>query len=690
VPKLVCAPVVGSERSTSDTEKDPQLVGDVNEVSINIDNIRTTALLDTGSCVSIISETFYKENLSEIELEPLKEMINIECADGQQLPYLGCIEATISIETGLEKAIPKQCLFLIAPDTKYSSRTPIILGTNILKTLLQDCKNNFGEQFLQKANLHTPWFLSFRCLVVREKTLRRNKNCLAILRCDTEQKITLGPNETKHIPVKADRKLPYSEAHALVSETEDTSLPEFIDIGPTLVTYDVKKNEYVVEVSNITYNTVTIAPRAIIAELQPVDIEEDMAKRKKKEEEDLARRQEEVIENLQIDKDNLLSLEQKEQMKALLMKHKDLFSTSDTDIGTCSKTKHRIDLLDETPFKMRHRRIPPNMVEEVRLHLEQLLACGIITPSKSPWASPVVLVRKKNGKLRMCVDYRTLNAKTIKDSYALPRIEDVFDCLSGAKYFSTLDMKSGYHQIEIEEEHKERTAFTVGALGFHQFEKMPFGLSNAPATFQRNSEQMLGDLNMKICVIYLDDLIIFSKTFEEHLQNINTIFNRLREFGLKLAPEKCEFFREKIAFLGHVVSSEGIETDPDKIDKIRNWPSPNTPDELRSFLSFAGYYRRFIKDFSKITRPLNDLLPPTHTKKGPKRSQKEWRWTDTEEETFNKLRIILSTPPILAYPNFDLPFELHTDASGKGLGAVLYQQHDDTKHVIAYASRSLS
>jgi hypothetical protein len=691
VPKLVCAPVAGSERSTPETKKDPQLVGDVNEVNLNINNNTTTALLDTGSCVSIISETFYKEHLADTELEPLTEMINIECADGQQLPYLGCIEATISIENGLEKATSKQCLFLISPDTKYSARTPIILGTNILKTLLQDCKDNFGEQFLQKANLHTPWFLSFRCLVIREKALRRNKNCLAILRCATEQKITIGPNQTKHIPVTAYRKLPYSECNALISEIGDSSLPDFIDIGPALVNYDFKKNEYVVELSNVTYNTVTIAPRAIIAELQPVDIEDDTTRRHLKEEEDLKRRQEALIESLDIDKDNILTPEQREQLKTLLQKHKDLFSTSDTDIGTCTKTKHRINLHDETPFKMRHRRIPPNMVEEVRAHLEQLLSCGIITPSKSPWASPVVLVRKKNGTLRMCIDFRNLNAKTIKDSYALPRIEDVFDCLQGAMYFSTLDMKSGYHQIEIEEEHKERTAFTVGALGFYHFRKMPFGLTNAPATFQRNSEEMLGDLNMKICVIYLDDLIIFSKTFEEHLHNINTIFDRLREFGLKLAPEKCEFFREKIAFLGHIVSSKGIETDPSKIDKIRNWPSPSTPEELRSFLSFAGYYRRFIQDFSKITRPLNDLLPPTKAKKGQKKPLKEWKWTDTEEDIFTNLKEILSTPPVLAYPDFNLPFEVHTDASGKGLGAVLYQQHhDNTKHVIAYASRSLS
>ena len=185
------------------------------------------------------------------------------------------------------------------------------------------------------------------------------------------------------------------------------------------------------------------------------------------------------------------------------MKHKDIFSQDDTDLGLCEEVKHRIELLDETPFKQRHRRIPPNMIDELRDHLEQLLASKVIRRSKSPWCSNVVLVRKKTGKLRMCIDYRMLNDRSVKDSYALPRIEEVFDVLHGAKVFSVIDMKSGYHQVEVEEGHKDRTAFTVGPLGFFEFNRMPFGLSNSPSTYQRLMEDCLGDYNMKICVIYL-------------------------------------------------------------------------------------------------------------------------------------------------------------------------------------------
>ena len=311
----------------------------------------------------------------------------------------------------------------------------------------------------------------------------------------------------------------------------------------------------------------------------------------------------------------------------LLKKHEEIFSISDTDIGICNRIKHRTDVTTDIPFKQRHRRIPPSMVEEVRQHIEQLLAAGVIRPSKSPYSSNVVLVRKKNGKLRLCVDYRQLNNITVKDSFALPRMDEIFDCLHDAKYFSTIDMKSGYHQIEVEESHKERTAFTIESIGFYEYNKMLFGLT----TYQRIMQEILGDLNMKICLIYLDDLIIFSETFEQHLEHLDLILATLHEANLKLAPEKCCFFKPKVNFLGHIVSGNGVETDPVKVEKVKNWPEPNKPDELRSFLAFAGYYRRFIQGFSKVIRPLSDLLPPTSTKKGKKRHVKDWRWTENEQ-----------------------------------------------------------
>ena len=200
-----------------------------------------------------------------------------------------------------------------------------------------------------------------------------------------------------------------------------------------------------------------------------------------------------------------------------------MFSTSDTDIGHTTAVRHHIDLVEKTPFKQRHRRIRPAMFDEARDHLRQLLAARIIRRSRSPWSSNVVLCRKKDAKLKMCVDYQQLNTNTVKDSYALPRSEEILEALGGKHYYTVLDMKFGYHQVEVEESHKQRTAFTVGPLGFYEFNRLPFGLANSPATYQRFMEEVLGDLHLEICFFYLDDLIIFSKTYEEHFDRIKRV-----------------------------------------------------------------------------------------------------------------------------------------------------------------------
>lgn len=686
MPKLVCAPVKGSDKSTTET-KDPKytLVGDTNEVDILLGNRPARALLDTGSCVSIVAESFYQEHLSHREIRPVDEILNIECADGQSLPYKGYIETEIRVQRGLPMIEPLPCLLLVTPNTQYSSATPVILGTNVLKHLMDDCKQKVGVQFLQTAELHTPWYLSFRAISVRERELIRNKDRVAVVKCASQQKITINPNQSVEIEGYTDKELNYPGTTAILQESELSQIPSSLDVTPTVIIYsDIKNATVKVTLSNLSTQPVTIQPKSILCEVQPVTVAEDVFD--KIEEID---KHEEVLQGLNIDESNILEPEQKEQLMGLLRKHRDIFSTSDTDIGICNRIKHRIDLKTNIPFKQRHRRIPPSMIEEVRNHIEQLLASGVIRPSKSPYTSNVVLVRKKNGKLRLCVDYRQLNEITVKDSFALPRMEEIFDCLHGASYFSTMDMKSGYHQIEVEETHKERTAFTVGSIGFYEYNKLPFGLTNAPATYQRIMQEILGDYNNKICLIYLDDLIIFSKTFDEHLHNLDLILTRLHEACLKLAPEKCFFFRPRVNFLGHVVTADGIETDPEKIEKVKTWPKPENPAELRSFLAFAGYYRKFIKNFSQIARPLSEMLPPT-SPKNQKRQEKMWKWTEVEQKVFDQLKELLSSPPVLAYPDFTLPFELHTDASTKALGAVLYQTQNGQKRVIAYASRALS
>ncbi|PVD35568.1 hypothetical protein C0Q70_02531 [Pomacea canaliculata] len=260
----------------------------------------------------------------------------------------------------------------------------------------------------------------------------------------------------------------------------------------------------------------------------------------------------------------------------------------------------------------------------------------------------------------------------------------MLDALSGSKYFTVLDLKSGYHQVEITEEHKERTAFSVAPLGFYEYNRMAMGLANAPATYQRLMEECLGDLHLHICLVFLDDIIVFSSSFDEHLERVERVLDRLRDCGLKLNPKKCTFAQDRVKYVGHIVSAAGVETDPEKCEKVKNWP---VPGHLR---------RRFVRRFSAIAKPLTDLLPDVL--KGKKKKGKDakgnksvkWVWGTREEEAFRKLKDCLSSPPVLAFPDYAQSFELHTDASIHGLGAVLYQVQDNQKRVVCFASRGLS
>ena len=405
--------------------------------------------------------------------------------------------------------------------------------------------------------------------------------------------------------------------------------------------------------------------------------------------------------------DSPLSPEWKDRITAKLNSIPEVFAKHDLDFGRTDKVTHRIKLSDDTPFKQRPRAIHPQDVDAVRTHLKELLESGVIRESDSPFASPIVVVRKKNGSVRLCIDYRKLNLQTIKDAYALPKLEDAFTALSGSEWFSVLDLKSGYYQIEMEEADKAKTAF-VCPLGFWEWNRMPQGVTNAPSTFQRLMEKCMGEMNLKEgemnlkeVLVFIDDLIIFAPTLELHEARLMKVLNRLKEFGLKLSVEKCMFFQTSVRYLGHV-SSNGVETDPYKIKVLTTWPVPQTLKGLRSFLGFAGYYRRYIKGYSAIVKPLHDLTsgyPPSQKKfrstikPGQYLNPKEpfgGRWTSVCQEAYDTIIQKLTTAPVLAFADPQKPYILHTDASSIGLGAVLYQEQEGQNRGIAYASRGLS
>lgn len=362
-----------------------------------------------------------------------------------------------------------------------------------------------------------------------------------------------------------------------------------------------------------------------------------------------------------------------------LGRYADVFSQSASDLGRTSLVKHTINTGTHAPVKSPPRRIAPARREEMQRAVNDLATQGVIERSDSPWSSAVVLVKKKDGTQRFCVDYRALNDVTVKDSYPLPRIDDTLDALVGACWFSTLDLKSGYHQVEMAEEDKPKTAFSFGQ-GLWQFNVMPFGLCNAPGCFERLMERVLDGLQWKTALVYLDDVIVFGSTFEQELGRLEEVLQRLRKANLKLSPKKCLLFQHEVPFLGHVVSSGGVRTDPGKVAAVADWPTPSNVAEVRSYLGLCTYYRRFVPNFATLAAPLNRL-----TKKGA-----SFRWDEACQAAFDSLKAALVEAPVLPYPDPKLPYLLDTDASAEGVGAVLSQVKDGKEHVVAYYSCKFS
>ncbi|KAD2805507.1 hypothetical protein E3N88_38884 [Mikania micrantha] len=334
-----------------------------------------------------------------------------------------------------------------------------------------------------------------------------------------------------------------------------------------------------------------------------------------------------------------------------------------------------IDLIPGSqPISKAPYRMAPLELKELKEQLQELLELGFIRPSVSPWGAPVLFVKKKDGSMRLCIDYRELNKITIRNRYPLPRIDDLFDQLQGAKFFSKIDLRSGYHQMKIREEDVSKSAFRT-RYGHYEFLVMPFGLTNAPAVFMDLMNRVFHEFLDKFVIVFIDDILVYSKSKEDHEEHLRKVLETLRQKKLYAKFSKCDFWLNQVAFLGHVVSAEGIMMDPAKIEAITKWPRPTSATEVRSFLGLAGYYRRFVEGFSVIALPLTQLL-----RKGVKYS-----WNEEREKSFEELKKRLVSAPILTLPCGSGGYHIYSDASKKGLGCVLMQHGK----VIAYASRQL-
>ncbi|GJU66598.1 putative nucleotidyltransferase, ribonuclease H [Tanacetum coccineum] len=360
---------------------------------------------------------------------------------------------------------------------------------------------------------------------------------------------------------------------------------------------------------------------------------------------------------------------------SVVREFEDVFPEDLSGLPPQRQVEFRIDLVPGvTPVAKSPYRLAPSEMQELSGQLQELQDKGFIRPSHSPWGAPVLFVKKKDGSLRMCIDYRELNKLTIKNRYPLPRIDDLFDQLQGSRYFSKIDLRSGYHQLRVHEDDIPKTAFRT-RYGHFEFTVMPFGLTNAPAVFMDLMNRVCKPYLDKFVIVFIDDILIYSKTKEDHEVHLGLVLELLRKEKLYAKFSKCEFWLQEVHFLGHVVNQNGIHVDPSKIEAVKNWKTPTTPSEIRSFLGLAGYYRRFIANFSKIAKPLTSL-----TQKNQK-----YVWGVEQEEAFQTLKNNLCDAPILTLPDGVEDFVVYCDASNQGLGCVLMQRGK----VIAYASRQL-
>lgn len=675
------------------------LVGPRCTASVSIEGIGCESILDTGSQVTTVSETFYLNNLSFLPIQPICALFQIEGAGGQHVPYLGYIQAFISLPssiTGVTEEITS--LVLIVPDCHFNSQIPLLIGTNVLDRLYQDGVEKRGLDFLQGPDLSSDCVLLFQHVAQSYQ----EENSASYVKLHGRHSITIPAGKKRSVfgDVRVKKNSP---PHSLfvVESPETFSLPGGVFVESALLDMPHKSLRKIpVVLRNVTDRSVMLHPKQVIAEMMVAQYVMPSEPQKTAVSGTPQSQSDKLSFNLE---DSPIPEQWKRRITEKLNNMPEVFAIDDLSHGCTSAVKHHIRLQDDTPFRERPRPIHPSDREAVKQHLRELLDAGIIRESESPFASPIVVVKKKNGKIRLCVDYRKLNMRTIKDAYALPNIEETFSALSGAKWFSVMDLKSGYYQVEVAEEDKHKTAF-VCPLGFWEFNRMPQGVTNAPSTFQRLMEKCVGDLHLNEVLVFLDDLIVFSETLEEHEIRLMKVLNRLRDYGLRLSPDKCHFFKSSVKYLGHIVDAEGVHTDPSKLSALKGWPRPTNRKELKCFLGFAGYYRRFVEGYSKIAKPLNGLtagyVPPRKRGKIYKKNQIKApfnptlplgeEWTEECEVAFRTLIDTLTSAPVLAFANPNLPYVLHTDASRDGLGAALYQEQDGKLRVIAYASRGLS
>ena len=712
------------------------LVGKQCLVRCKLNSVGTLVLWDTGAQVSVLPQSWLDDHLSQAEVHSVEELIGqplkLKAAGGGNIPFTGWVEVEFSgvesSDDGTENC--SLCVpFLVSSEiTKYP-----IIGYNVIEEYMKLGISDISKLF--------PTLKTEKGHALVSLLQEPEEDCLATVKTGRKG-VTVPAGRECVLTGRVHAGNISHEKAVLFEPSESESMPEGLLIEPGVVKLSAGNSARVkIPVRNVTKHRIVVPGRISIGTIQLVGVVMDESNFNDNVElhcrEDLSNdvhlgrptvtevQESAGVCTVQGGKSNLsdtdsgsqeswlppvdlghLSQEQRVVVEKMLIEECDAFARDKDDLGCIPNLQMKVNLKDSEPVKQPYRKIPKPLFRELRDYLEDLLSKGVIRKSQSNYSSPLVCVRKKDGGLRVCGDYRELNQKSYPDRMPLMRIQDILDMLGGNSWFSVLDQGKAYHQGFLDESSKHLSAFST-PWGLYEFNRIPFGLSGAPPVFQRFMVECLDGLIYEICVPYLDDVLVYSKTFTDHVEDVRKVLRRLKEQGIKLKASKCLLFRREVRYIGRLVSEKGYTMDPADVEAIQSLrkQQPSTIGDLRRLLGLLGYHRGFIENFARKAKPLYDILTSVEKPKGNMSSNSQGtnksanrqlpsstkiEWQEHHQAALETLLDALVQPPVLGFADLEKPMILFTDASQDGLGCALYQEQDGKMVVIGYGSRTLT